>query len=206
MSDPNTDTRDVGREAGEDVKRSAERLEADARRAAEDIGTRARDEAWSQAERARSGVASEMSGIAGALRKAADEMRDGSPQERTFGQLAEGLADASDAVRDRDVGQLAGDLSDFARRNPVAFLGGAALAGFVATRFARASASTPRRSSTPSGGTPDTEYTGAMPAGPVDHERIPGPATTPVATTPGTGAPSTATPAPTATDTPGETR
>ena len=73
------------------------------------------------------------------LRRAADELRGGSPQERTFGQMADALADVSDNVRGKDFGEMAGDMSDFARRNPLAFLGGAALLGFAGTRLARAS-------------------------------------------------------------------
>lgn len=209
MTDRNTDARDVGREAGRDARQSAERLAQDARHTAEDLGERARTEAWSQAERARSGVATEMSGIAEALRRAAEEMREGSPQERTFGQIAESLADASDTIRDRDIGQIAGDVSRFARRNPLAFLGGAALAGFAATRFARASASTPRGEDRGSGGAlpagapgatdPADAAAGHRPEDRPDRDRIPGPATTPAGTTPGTGAAATATPRPTAT-------
>jgi hypothetical protein len=33
---------------------------------------------------------------------------------------------------------MAGDISDYARRNPLVFLGGAALVGFALTRFAKA--------------------------------------------------------------------
>ncbi|ETW10791.1 hypothetical protein ATO8_20394 [Roseivivax marinus] len=139
MNDPTSNLSNTGREAGDDMKRSAERLGNDARHAAEDVSARAQEEAAHQAERAKTGAASEMSGIANALRTAAREMRSGSPQERTFGQIAESLAGASDALRDRDLGELAGDVSAFARRNPIGFLGGAALAGFAATRFAQAS-------------------------------------------------------------------
>lgn len=132
-------TRDVGQEAGEDFKRSAERLQEDARNAAETVGTRAREEATHQADRAKSGVASELSGIAKAISAAAGDMRHGSPQEQAFGQVASGLSGVSDAIRDRDLAELASDVSAFARRNPLGFLGGAALAGFAATRFAKAS-------------------------------------------------------------------
>ncbi len=216
MSDPNSNLSETGREAGKDAKQSAERLAEDARSTAEDLGNQARDEAWSQAERARSGVASEVSGIADALRRAAGEMRSGSPQERTFGQIAEGLADMSETIQDRDVGQLAGDVSDFARRNPIAFLGGAALAGFAATRFVKASARSPRDtrgdgelSSSRSTGTAPVAggtgtYSGGMPGGTPDNDRTPGPATAPASTTPGTGAAATATPSPTATKTRGD--
>lgn len=92
-----------------------------------------------QGEKAKSSVADEISSVSSALRTAADEMRSGSPQERTFGQIAESLADASDALRDKDLATMVGDLNRFARSNPMVFLGGAALIGFAATRFAKAS-------------------------------------------------------------------
>ena len=97
------------------------------------------DTAKSQANAAKASVADEVSGIASALRTAAEEMRSGSPQERTFGQIAEGLADASDAMREKDLSTMVQDVSAFARKNPLVFLGGAALVGFAATRFAKAS-------------------------------------------------------------------
>lgn len=92
-----------------------------------------------QGDKAKSLVADEISSVSSALRTAAKEMRSGSPQERSFGQIAESLADASDALRDKDLGTMVGDVSRFARANPMVFLGGAALIGFAATRFARAS-------------------------------------------------------------------
>lgn len=95
--------------------------------------------AASQAGEVKSSVADEVSGVASALRTAAEEMRSGSPQERTFGQIAEGLADASDALRDKDLSTMVEDVTKFARKNPLVFLGGAALIGFAATRFAKAS-------------------------------------------------------------------
>lgn len=195
---------DIARETRDDVQSAADRVRRDAQQAAEDVSDRVRTEARDRAGRAKDSVASEMSNIAGALRKAANDMRDGSPQERTFGQIASGLADASDAVRDRDLGQIVGDLSDFARRNPIAFLGGAALAGFAATRFAKASTE-PRPQSDRSfgGGETDPDYGatssiddihgGQRPA--VDSGSIPAPATRPVTTTSQTGTPTTASPA-----------
>lgn len=203
MSDPNSNLAETSREAGKDAKQTAERLAEDARSTAEKLSGRARDEVWSQAERARSGVASEVSGIADALHRAAEEMRSGSPQERTFGQIAEGLADMSKTIRDRDVGQLAEDASDFARRNPIAFLGGAALAGFAAIRFAKASARSPRESTTGnslSSDAPQKAAGGTGPGSTTAGGRIPGPVTSPtnIATT-RTGATPTSSPSATTT-------
>ncbi|MHA6346887.1 hypothetical protein [Roseivivax sp. CAU 1761] len=140
MTQDTSQNRDVGSELRGDAERAGQRLADDTREFARDTADRVRSEAEGRATRAKDSVATEMSGIAKALRTAAGELREGSPQERTFAQIAESFADASEAVRDRDLGQIAHDVSGFARRNPLAFLGGAALAGFAVTRFAKASA------------------------------------------------------------------
>ena len=144
MTDQTTNKTDPASEAGQDIRSAAADTAQSARAMAEDAARSAQAEIQARADGAKSGVADEVSGIASALRTAAREMREGSPQERTFGQIAEGLADASESIRDKDLGEMAGDLSDFARRNPLVFLGGAALAGFAATRFAKASSSSRR--------------------------------------------------------------
>lgn len=110
------------------------------RQKASDAAHAARDHAAQRAEDARNGVADDVGELASAFRSAADRLRDGSPQARGIGRIADGLADASQGLHDKDLGEMADELNDFARRNPVAFLGGAALLGFAATRFARASA------------------------------------------------------------------
>ncbi len=122
------------------AKSVSEDLGNSARETAQDAASAVREEASRRADSAKSGVADEVSDIASALRKAANDMRDGSPQERTFGQIAGGLADVSDSIRGKDLGEMANELSSFAKRNPMLFIGGIALAGFAATRFATASA------------------------------------------------------------------
>ncbi|EIE50835.1 hypothetical protein C357_11849 [Citreicella sp. 357] len=178
MQDLDHSTRDVGQEAGEDVKQSAERLHDDARAAAESVAARARDEAGEQADRARTGVASELSGIARALDTAAGELREGSPQEQVFGQVANGLSGVSDAIRDRDLADLASEVSAFARRNPLGFLGGAALAGFAATRFAKASG-TPRTPADASYNAPSAQSGAPASASATTPETRPGDVTAP---------------------------
>lgn len=127
------------RNSTETAAASAEALGNEALETAHSLKDRAIEEADRKGQQAKAGVASEISDMGNALRRAADELRDGSPQERTFGQMADALADVSETVRDKDLGEMATDLSDLARRNPLAFLGGAALLGFVGTRVARAS-------------------------------------------------------------------
>lgn len=121
------------------AKKSGEALAEDAKNTARNAISDASDTAMSHAQSAKASVADEVSDVASALRTAADEMRRGSPQERTFAQLADGLADASEVLRDKDLGTLTRDVTRLARENPMAFLGGAALVGFAAARFAKAS-------------------------------------------------------------------
>ncbi|WP_138933137.1 hypothetical protein [Roseovarius arcticus] len=127
-----------------DIKAKAKSVTEDlgnaARETAQDAAGAVREEAVRRADSAKTGVADEVSDVASALRKAADSMRDGSPQERTFGQIAGGLADVSESIRGKDLGEMASELTSFAKRNPMLFLGGIALAGFAATRFATSSA------------------------------------------------------------------
>ncbi|MGV8921489.1 MAG: hypothetical protein ACOH2R_27565 [Pseudomonas sp.] len=54
--------------------------------------------------------------------------------------LADGVSKFADTVQNMDVQGLVGMAQDFGRRQPVAFFRAAALAGFVARRFVRASA------------------------------------------------------------------
>lgn len=125
----------------EQAKEKSAELAGQAKTAALNVAQDAASAATRQAESAKGAAAEEISSVASALRTAAEEMRSGSPQERTFGQIAEGLADASEAMRHKDLGEMVEDVSAFARKNPLVFLGGAALIGFAATRFAKASAS-----------------------------------------------------------------
>ena len=97
-------------------------------------------EVKSQANDAKSSVADEVSDVAMALRRASEDLRGGSATERTIGQIASTLADASDSLRDKDLGEIMQAASRVARNNPMLFLGGAALLGFAASRYAKASA------------------------------------------------------------------
>ncbi len=137
MTDPTTPGE--SRDSTQTAAGAARDLGDEARQTADRLKDRATEEASARGEAAKAGVADEISDLGQALRRAAEELRTGSPQERTFGHMADALADMSDTVRGKDFGEMAGDLSGFARRNPLAFLGGAALLGFAGTRLARAS-------------------------------------------------------------------
>ena len=86
-------------------------------------------------------AAGQIIGVADAITKVADEL-EGSEQQtvaRYARDLAAGLSSMGKTIEDRDIDDLMGLAQDFGRKQPVAFLGAAALAGFVASRFALAS-------------------------------------------------------------------
>lgn len=118
---------------------SARSVASDIKDAASQKFQEAVTEVRAKADGAKSGVAGDVNDIASALRRASEELRGGSPQERTLGQISTSLADASDQIRDKDLGEMVAMASKVARNNPMLFLGGAALLGFAASRFAKAS-------------------------------------------------------------------
>ncbi|QDI74670.1 MULTISPECIES: hypothetical protein [Leisingera] len=121
------------------VKAAAKNVAEEAKSAAATAAETAKKEAQLRAEAAKESVADEVKSVASALRSASNEMRSGSPHERAIGQVAGTLADVSDSIRNQDLGDMVHSVSDFARKNPVMFLSSAALLGFAAARFAKAS-------------------------------------------------------------------
>ncbi|MCT7374096.1 hypothetical protein [Chelativorans salis] len=99
----------------------------------------AKAEATRRAEGAKFSLSEEIASVASALKVASGEFSDESTESKTFNQLAEALSGASEAIRQKNLSEMVSDLNGFARRNPAAFLGTAALLGFMGSRFARAS-------------------------------------------------------------------
>ena len=139
MADAKTEMHDAAEEAKTRAKGMVDEVKAQARHAAEDAKETVRSEVRHRTDAARSAAAGEVNNVASALRKAAQESRHGSAQERTFGQIADTLADVSEQIGSKDLGEMVSDTSTFARRHPVTFLAGAALAGFALARFVKAS-------------------------------------------------------------------
>ena len=130
------------------TQRAAEDVRALEQQAGAKVGEAA-DKAKSFAGDQKDLAAGQISGVAAAITKVADEL-DGSEQPtvaRYARDLAAGLSSVGKTIESRDVDDLMGMAQDFGRKQPVAFLGAAALAGFVASRFALASSH--RRDSKP---------------------------------------------------------
>ena len=178
MTDTNTthlETERAKREAAREAQAAAdeataraEGLVGQAKAEAEKVAAQARARAESFAEEYRDRAAGEASRLSSALRDASANMRHGSPQERAISHMADSMANAADAISSKDLGGVIGDINAFARRNPTAFIGGAALLGFAAARFAKASAS--------DGYEEDFEYAGSYRPDPLPPSRAPAPA------------------------------
>lgn len=137
---------------GQVTEKAKHDLDAIKQRAADDVSDlreqaeakvgEATDKAKSFASDQKELAAGQIHGVADAISKVADEL-DNSDQgtvARYARDLASGISSMGKTIEDRDVDDLLGMAQDFGRKQPVAFLGAAALAGFVASRFAMASA------------------------------------------------------------------
>lgn len=123
-----------------DMKSQASELASTLEDGTKDLAQSAGSKANQVANDTKDAAAGQISGVATALREAASGLTKGSAAERTLGQIANGFADASESLHDRDLGELISAASDVAKRNPIAFIGGAVLIGFAASRFLKASA------------------------------------------------------------------
>ena len=121
-------------EAAEAVDEATDR----AKTVADNAAARARAEAELQTAAVTGRVSREVDGAASALRGAADRIPPDSAAGRSFNQLADSLSGAADSLRTRDLNQIVEDVRGMARRNPLMFVGGAALLGLAAARFAKA--------------------------------------------------------------------
>jgi ElaB/YqjD/DUF883 family membrane-anchored ribosome-binding protein len=75
-------------------------------------------------------------------------------------KAASQVENVADSIRSGDFHDLVRNAQSFAKRQPTAFLGIAALAGFAAVRFLKSSSDAPARSSVSGGALPETSLTG----------------------------------------------
>jgi hypothetical protein len=89
--------------------------------------------------------AQQVRGIAQVVRTAADGLEGEIPQAAQYvRRAAEQIENISDALERREVGELVGQVQDFARRHPTAFLGATVIAGFALIRFLKSSTASSR--------------------------------------------------------------
>jgi hypothetical protein len=155
-ADP-AEARAEGAAAG--VRGQARAAVDDLKEQARGVAGDARDRVRATANRQKDAAAEHVFGFASALRSAADDLnrREQRFSAGCFEQVAEGLERVSGAMRSRDLTEFVESVEEFARRQPVAFLGGTVVAGLALGRFMKSSAA--RRG--PSGGDRATPGGGA---------------------------------------------
>jgi uncharacterized protein YjbJ (UPF0337 family) len=148
--------------AGKVVDEAKDQVAGLADRAKEELGA-ATDKAKSLASDQKDLLAEQVGGVAEAIGKAASDLEQSNgPSAQYARMIADNAEKLSSAIRDNDVDQLLGMAQDFGRRQPVAFMGAAALLGFAASRFVTASAKRrdDRQASPATGPTNYQEYPG----------------------------------------------
>ena len=100
-----------------------------------------KDKAKETAEAQKANGAEKLSGVAQAVHRAADDLGKELPQAAGYiHDAAASLEQASTALKERSLDDLMDSFGRFARKQPVAFLGAAMLAGFALSRFLKSSA------------------------------------------------------------------
>ncbi len=150
--------------APEGVSGQAQAAAEDLKRHARDLADDAKARARAAANQQKDVAAERVHGFASALRTAADDLsgRDQPLSASCVEQAADSLERVSGALHGQDLDELMGSVEDFARRQPVAFLGGAVLTGLVLARFMKSSAA---RRQPQAGGYRPTGSAGSAPAG-----------------------------------------
>jgi hypothetical protein len=121
----------------DDVPSLSDQAKSDIAQAAETAKAEARRLASQQKEAG----ADRLGEVAGAVHGAARSLEAGMPQMASYvHDAAVRLEDAARTLRTRNVDDLMGEISRFARSQPALFFGGAMLAGFALTRFLRSTA------------------------------------------------------------------
>lgn len=140
-SDPQQDPSPPRKAPAEEAKQAAKEQ---AGAVWNDAKETARSTITDQQHRAASGLGD----FAGVLRNAARQLE--GEKHASVGRLAESAADSlerlSGTLRAKDLNAMVRDAENFARNQPVAFLGAAVVAGFLAVRFLKSSQEHPTSS------------------------------------------------------------
>lgn len=125
--------------ATEAVKTQAGNLTEQAKEVASDAGEKLRTTVSEQ----KAAGADYVGSVANIIRRTAYEFDSEIPQAGHYiRKAAAQLDNVSDAMRNRDMSEIVGNVQDFARKQPTAFFGAAVLLGFAAVRFLKSGTST----------------------------------------------------------------
>ena len=129
----------------------------EAAEAAKDAVAGAADRVQDQGRKQQRSGADFVGRVAGNIRDAAHAFENDVPfAARGFNSAAEYVDEAAEKIRNGSIRDLVDSATDFAKRQPAAFLGLSVLAGFAAVRFLKASGSDSSQGSSSSG--PPSSY------------------------------------------------
>ena len=97
-----------------------------------------RSKAEDHVDTLRDGAAEQIENAADAAQAAGAQFDIDSLQARAAQQVADQIEGVAQHLRGTDLNKVIHDTSEFARRNPLLFIGGAAILGLAATRFLKA--------------------------------------------------------------------
>lgn len=118
-----------------------------ARKRASEMAETAKDHATASAEEtaeaARDDVVDNADDVANAAQAARGEFEPNSFEAEALRQIETQISSVTNRLREKPVDEMLDDVGAFARRNPLLFLGGAALAGFATMRFLKSDGADP---------------------------------------------------------------
>jgi ElaB/YqjD/DUF883 family membrane-anchored ribosome-binding protein len=133
---------DLGRTSADDrLHQNTSELKDELRQGASKATDVAMDKANSWYERGKDEALSELDGVASALHTAASELRRNTSSARSadlVDRLASGIETLSERFEQKEIRDIISDAEGYARNNPAVFFGGAAVLGFLAARFVKA--------------------------------------------------------------------
>ena len=134
---PESETGQKAAAAADDAKAAGQRVTTAVKDTVDDVKSRVTgaagqlgDEARDRVDTVRNSVADDVDNVASALQKAKSDLRDGSPQARALGEIAEGIGAAARALRQHDLNDVLGELRGFRAVEPGHVLGRRGVAGF----------------------------------------------------------------------------
>lgn len=130
-------------EAAQNVKEQAKETAEQAKETAGQAVDQVKQSVMGQASTQKERVSESIGSVAGALREAGKQLREGE-QGGFFAQYADQAADRIEGLashlNEREIGELVADVERYARRQPALFLGGAFILGVLGARYLKSSA------------------------------------------------------------------
>jgi ElaB/YqjD/DUF883 family membrane-anchored ribosome-binding protein len=144
------ETKDAAMETAQqikgDIQAQATEIAGEAKQQAGELFGQAKEQATNAFTQQREQAVSGLSSLADALRSTAQSLKESNDGAHAgIGQFvddaAERLAQSADFLRDKDANELLHDVQDFARKQPLAFVGAAFSVGIVAARLLKGTSS-----------------------------------------------------------------